>query len=76
MEPVAEHVLRIVRSYCRKFPKLTNTYEELGIDSLAADELIIDLEDEFKLDIPDEDVKTMHTVSDLVSYVERQLKCL
>ncbi|MGB9005988.1 MAG: acyl carrier protein [Candidatus Aminicenantales bacterium] len=43
--------------------------EDLGADSLDTVELVMALEDEFGLDIPDEDAEKMTTVSKAMDYV-------
>ena len=52
----------------------TNIQEDLGIDSIALMEFIITLEDEFNLNIPDEDVEDIQTMGELVDYFSRRLK--
>lgn len=44
--------------------------EDLGADSLDAVELIMTLEDEFEMDIPDNIAHAMKTVKDIVEYIE------
>lgn len=44
--------------------------EDLGADSLDQVELILALEEEFGIEIPDEDAEKIHLVSDAVKYVE------
>ena len=46
--------------------------EDLGIDSLDAVELNMALEDEFHIEIPDEELSNMKTVSDIVRYIEEK----
>ena len=46
---------------------LTN---DLGADSLALVGLIMEIEDEFHIDIPDEDAVHLGTVKELLHYVE------
>ncbi len=48
----------------------TNLMKDLSADSLDAVEIIMAIEDEFSIEIPDEDAEGMQTVSDLVKYVE------
>lgn len=48
----------------------TNLTEDLGADSLDAVELIMAIEDEFNIEIADEDAQKVMTVKDLVDYVE------
>lgn len=46
--------------------------EDLGADSLDVVELVMALEDEFGIDIPDEEVGEIKTVGDAVSYIEKK----
>jgi acyl carrier protein len=47
--------------------------EDLKADSLAIVELIMDLEQEFDLDIPDEELPKVATVKDVVTYIENNV---
>ena len=42
---------------------------DLGADSLDIVELVMELEDEFDVSIPDEDAEKMQTVGDTVKYI-------
>jgi acyl carrier protein len=42
---------------------------DLGADSLAIVELVLALEEEFELDIPDEETEKIRTVQDAVTYI-------
>ena len=44
--------------------------EDLGADSLDIVELVMALEEEFGLDIPDEDAEKMKTVGDAMNYLK------
>ena len=44
--------------------------EDLGADSLDVVELIMGLEEEFDVEIPDEDAEKIATVQDAVSYID------
>ncbi len=46
--------------------------DDLGADSLDIVELIMDLEDEFDLEIPDEEAEKLSTVGDAIKYIESQ----
>ena len=48
----------------------TNFVEDLGADSLDAVEIIMAIEDEYGIEIPDEEAEKFQTVRDLVKYVE------
>lgn len=44
--------------------------EDLGADSLAVVDLAMALEDEFGVEIPDEDLEAIKTVGDIVNYLK------
>jgi acyl carrier protein len=44
--------------------------EDLGADSLDVVELVMTLEEEFEVDIPDEDAQELATVGDAIKYIE------
>jgi len=46
--------------------------DDLGADSLDTVELIMALEEEFNVEIPDEDAEKMTTVGDAVKYIEEK----
>lgn len=46
---------------------------DLGADSLDVVELVMEIEDEFDIEIPDEDSETFKTVCDVVNYIESKL---
>ena len=46
--------------------------EDLGADSLDTVELVMAFEEEFGIEIPDEDAEKMQTVGDAVTYITQQ----
>ena len=44
--------------------------DDLGADSLAIVELVLALEEQFKIDIPESETEKIQTVGDAVSYIE------
>jgi len=46
---------------------------DLGADSLDTVELIMEFEKEFNIAIPDDQAKTIQTVGDAVSYIEKNV---
>lgn len=47
--------------------------EDLGADSLDVMELLMTLEDEYGIVIPDEELATFEKVADIVNYIENNL---
>ena len=48
----------------------SNFVNDLGADSLNIVELVMAIEEEFDMEIPDEDSESLHTVGDLKQYIE------
>jgi len=46
--------------------------DDLGADSLDTVELVMALEEEFGIEIPDEDAEKMTTVGDAIKYIEEK----
>jgi acyl carrier protein len=46
--------------------------EDLGADSLDTVELVMAFEEEFGIEIPDEDAEKMQTVGDAIEYIKQQ----
>ncbi|QPC46313.1 acyl carrier protein [Mangrovibacillus cuniculi] len=46
--------------------------EDLGADSLDVVELVMELEDEFDMEISDDDAEKISTVGDAVNYIQAQ----
>jgi len=44
--------------------------DDLGADSLDVVDMVMSLEEEFDMEIPDEDIETMKTVGDIVRFIE------
>lgn len=52
----------------------SNLRKDIGLDSLSTIEIIMALEEEFDLEIPDEDVPRIKTVRDAVDYINRKTR--
>lgn len=46
--------------------------DDLGADSLDVMDLILELEDEFSMEISDDQAEKINTVGDIVTYIESQ----
>jgi acyl carrier protein len=47
--------------------------EDVGADSLDVVELVMELEEEFEITIPDDQAERIRTVGEAVDYIEREL---
>ena len=67
--------LVIQEQLCREDIVLTEAtkLDDLGVDSIELMEFIINLEDEFALEISDNTIDHMDKVSDLLDYLSEQL---
>lgn len=46
--------------------------DDLGADSLAIVELVLAFEEQFEIDIPDEDTESIRTVGDAIGYIKKR----
>jgi acyl carrier protein len=51
----------------------TSFIEDIGADSLDIVELVMELEEEFEITIPDEQAEKIKTVGEAIDYIEREL---
>ena len=47
----------------------SNFMDDLGADSLDTIELVMNIEEEFGIEIPDDEVEKLHTVKSMVNYL-------
>ncbi|MFA9380537.1 MAG: acyl carrier protein [Acetanaerobacterium sp.] len=50
-----------------------NIIDDLGADSLDVVDLVMSLEEEFDIEIPDEQVENIKAVGDIVKYIEAEV---
>ncbi|HIS48927.1 MAG TPA: acyl carrier protein [Candidatus Gallacutalibacter pullistercoris] len=48
----------------------TTITEDLGADSLDVVDLLMSIEDEFEIEVPDTEIENIKTVGELVKYIE------
>lgn len=68
----SDKVFSIIKSHFNE-PALnlkTHLIDDLGADSLDIVEVIMQVEEEFKIEIPDEDASGLSTIGDIVWYVK------
>lgn len=45
--------------------------DDLGADSLDIVELVMEMEEEFDIEIPDDDIEKIQTVQDVITYINK-----
>ena len=74
MSDIAERVKKIVVEHlgveADKVTENANFIDDLGADSLDTVELVMAFEEEFELNIPDEDAEKIVTVGDAIQYIK------
>ncbi len=77
MSEVAEKVIKVVAEQLgvreEEVKPESSFVNDLGADSLDTVELVMALEDEFGMEIPDEDAEKIVTVGDAIKYIEEKL---
>ncbi|MBW0554426.1 hypothetical protein O181_094141 [Austropuccinia psidii MF-1] len=74
-DEIQRRILEVLGSFEKCDPaKITPTASftaDLGLDSLDAVEVVMAIEEEFSIEIPDEEADQITTVSEAISYIER-----
>jgi len=74
MQSIEEAVIEILMNLVdlrREQVKLSMSLaEDVGLDSIDTTEMVLMIEEEFNIEIPDEDVMGFVTIGDVVEYVE------
>src|ERR1700684_755027 len=73
-DDLTQRVLRIIAETQRKEPSqgtIDSSFEELGIDSMDGVNIVFALENEFHINVPDEEVKNIRSVRDMVEGVRK-----
>lgn len=75
MASVAERVIEIVAEQLgqekEKINRETSFVNDLGADSLDTVELVMELEEEFDINIPDDAAEKIQTVGQAIDYIEK-----
>ena len=75
MSDVAERVKKIVVEHLgveeAKVTENASFIDDLGADSLDVVELVMRIEEEFGVSIPDADAETIQTVGEAIAYLEK-----
>ncbi len=74
---VFEKVVEVIADITGKNPDgitmESHLVDDLDLDSLDAVEIVMALEDEYSVSVPDDDMEQFKTVGDIVEYVEKML---
>ncbi len=69
-DKVKEIIVKELKVEPEKVVETASLKDDLGADSLDAVEIIMDIEDEFGVQIEDDQAESIKTVKDLVEYIE------
>ncbi len=70
---ISERVIRVFADFKKVEPgeiKAETTFDELGFDSLDGLNLIFELEEEFDIVVPDDQVQSMRSVAEVIAGIE------
>ena len=74
---VEQRVIDIVSEHFaydkEKITRNTTFIEDIGADSLDIVEFVMELEEEFDIQIPDDQAEKIKTVGEAIDYIEREL---
>ena len=75
---IEEKVIQIVSEQMSvdkgEIKRETSFVNDLGADSLDTVELVMELEDEFDLTIPDEEAEKLKTVGEAIDYIKKHVE--
>jgi acyl carrier protein len=70
-------IIHALADYLKRDPaSITEAHhlrDDLGLDSMAVIELLFEIEDKFKIQIPDQDLPGLSTVASVALYVQKRL---
>ena len=74
---VTSQIIQSLATYLKRDPSsITDSHhlrDDLGLDSVAIIELLFEIEDRFKIQIPDQDLPGLSTVGSVADYVQQRL---
>lgn len=74
---ITSKIIQALATYLKRDPaSITEAHhlrDDLGLDSVAIIELLFEIEERFKLQIPDQDLPGLSTVGTVAAYVQRRL---
>ncbi len=73
-EKVKEIIIKQVGVNKEQVTNETSFVNDLGADSLDTVELVMEFEDAFDMNIPDEDAEKIQTVGDAIKYIKEHIQ--
>ena len=73
-DQVSDIVAKRLDADKEKITSKTHFVNDLGADSLDTVELVMELEDEFDIKIPDEEAEKIQTIGEAVEFIEQRSK--
>jgi acyl carrier protein len=73
-ERVKEIIIKQVDGDKKQVTNETSFVNDLGADSLDTVELVMEFEDAFDMNIPDEDAEKIQTVGDAIKYIKEHIQ--
>jgi acyl carrier protein len=74
---IVSKIIQALADYLKRDPaSITEAHhlrDDLGLDSMAVIELLFEIEDQFKIQIPDQDLPGLSTVGSVAVYVQQRL---
>ncbi|GAM22295.1 hypothetical protein SAMD00019534_054700 [Acytostelium subglobosum LB1] len=71
---VSERVIDVISKYDKCAGKAvapTSTFKELDLDSLDSADILVAVEEEFSIEIPDEEADRINSVKETISYIRK-----
>ena len=72
LEKVIEIISEFTEVKAEDMNKDTKLIADLGFNSFDVVNIVVEFEDEFDIEIPDEDIRELQTIGDIVKYIENQ----
>ena len=76
-EKIKNEVLKIIASTLEveqsELSEKTNLLADLDVESLDLVDLVVAFEDKYNIEIPDQDVKDLQTVGDVINYLQKHV---
>lgn len=74
LETIKDRLSQLVERELPELTLATGLRDELGLNSLDAVDLVLDLEDAFGIELPDEDLTGFERIGDVVAAVQARLE--